>query len=687
MSYTADHLYDLLPAAYRSRDEAMGKPLKAFLSVLAEQVGIVEENIDQLYDDQFIETCAEWVVPYIGDLIGDSALYNVATRVSSMRAEVANVIAYRRRKGTATMLEQLAGDVTEWDARVVEFFELIATTQYMNHCRPMNVYSPDLRQWEPRETLGSAFETTPHTVNVRSVSRLGGKYNIKNIGVFLWRLEAHSLHLATPFKLDDQRYLFNPLGISTHLFTNPESREDISQLAARTDVPTPMSRRFLAANFSRYYGTEENKSLCVYINGHAVADVRICNLSDSTSPGWLHVPTDAKDSVVIDPVLGRLALPPGMPASDRIQVTFHYGFSASIGGGEYSRAHPLSTVSDDVVPIVHGGSLQNALDAVRGGGIAEICDNASYRQPITIHVNAGARITLRASYEPYQYRPLITPEDEIIVTGQDGSEVLLDGLVISGNRLRVPLRINDAVNAEPNRLSHLTLRHCTLVPGLALGEDGAPLSPTEPSVVVESPGVRVTIDHCIVGGLRVSGDSVTSIADSIVDATDECRIAFAAPTHNDDAGGMLSIERSTVIGKTKAAELSLVSNAILQAKLFEADPWPSPVIAERRQSGCIRFSFLPHDALVPRRFKCQPDPADAADEVRVRPTFNSLRYGDPDYCQLRDGTALGIREGADDEAEMGAFHDLFQPQRERNLRMRLDEYLRFGLDAGIFHST
>ena len=36
---------------------------------------------------------------------------------------------------------------------------------------------------------------------------------------------------------------------------------------------------------------------------------------------------------------------------------------------------------------------------------------------------------------------------------------------------------------------------------------------------------------------------------------------------------------------------------------------------------------------------------------------------------------------------MGAFHYLFQPQRETNLRVRLDEYLRFGLEAGIFYAT
>ena len=73
--------------------------------------------------------------------------------------------------------------------------------------------------------------------------------------------------------------------------------------------------------------------------------------------------------------------------------------------------------------------------------------------------------------------------------------------------------------------------------------------------------------------------------------------------------------------------------------------------------------------------------------ARLVPAFTSLRYADPGYGQLRISAPEQIRTGADDEAEMGAFHDLFQPQRESNIRARLREYLRFGLEAGIFYAT
>src|SRR5262245_31552020 len=70
MTGQPDRLYNLLPAIHRIRDAERGYPLRALLAVIAEQVNIVEADISRLYDNWFIETCADWVVPYIGDLVG-----------------------------------------------------------------------------------------------------------------------------------------------------------------------------------------------------------------------------------------------------------------------------------------------------------------------------------------------------------------------------------------------------------------------------------------------------------------------------------------------------------------------------------------------------------------------------------------------------------------------------------------
>jgi hypothetical protein len=52
--------------------------LKRMLSEIAIQAGILAQDIEDLYQAWFIETCDEWVVPYIGALLGTRALSRVS---------------------------------------------------------------------------------------------------------------------------------------------------------------------------------------------------------------------------------------------------------------------------------------------------------------------------------------------------------------------------------------------------------------------------------------------------------------------------------------------------------------------------------------------------------------------------------------------------------------------------------
>ena len=69
------------------------------------------------------------------------------------------------------------------------------------------------------------------------------------------------------------------------------------------------------------------------------------------------------------------------------------------------------------------------------------------------------------------------------------------------------------------------------------------------------------------------------------------------------------------------------------------------------------------------------------------PRFTDTRYGRPAYAQLGLDCASEITKGAQDGSEMGAFSSLEQPQRETNLRVRLEEYLPFGLEPGLVYVT
>jgi hypothetical protein len=109
------------------------------------------------------------------------------------------------------------------------------------------------------------------------------------------------------------------------------------------------------------------------------------------------------------------------------------------------------------------------------------------------------------------------------------------------------------------------------------------------------------------------------------------------------------------------------------------------VRASRRQAGYLRFSYVPLDAQVPPRHACVPQtPAPAAG---LAPRFVSLRYHSPAYAQLHASCPCEIRTGAEDGGELGAYHDRYAPQREAGLWTRLDEYLRFGLEAGVLFAS
>ena len=70
-------LYDNLPELYRVRDSEQGYPLRDFLAVLGEQGDILRDEALRLYDNQFLETCEPWLVPYLAALFGYRPVHDI----------------------------------------------------------------------------------------------------------------------------------------------------------------------------------------------------------------------------------------------------------------------------------------------------------------------------------------------------------------------------------------------------------------------------------------------------------------------------------------------------------------------------------------------------------------------------------------------------------------------------------
>ena len=240
MSENRDRLYELLPAIHRLRDADQDFPLRDLLRVITEQVDIVEADIDQLYENWFIETCQDWVVPYIGDLIGYRPVHEAGepgdintlqgqqrNKILIPRREVANTIRYRRRKGTLALLELLANDVAGWPARAAEFYKLLGWTQHINHLRPLQGRTVDLRQGNALDLLAGPFDEIAHTVDVRRIQSPFdlGRYNLPDIGVFIWRLKSYSVTKTPAYCLEEvgpHFFTFSVLGNDTPLYIYPQ---------------------------------------------------------------------------------------------------------------------------------------------------------------------------------------------------------------------------------------------------------------------------------------------------------------------------------------------------------------------------------------------------------------------------------------------------------------------------------
>lgn len=704
MTLSADAIYALLPAIHRTRDAAQGGPLRALIGVIAEQADVLDADLQSFYADQFIETCAEWVVPYIGDLIGWRGLAAGVPGVAGNRAEVANTIGYRRRKGTLIALEQIAHDVTGRAARTVEYFRALVTNQGMHHLRPENIACADLRNGAALARLGGAFDTVARSIDVRRIAprdrtpRIpdtaplaallhgGGRFNIPDIGVHLWRWRSYRVSGQPAFTVDARRFCFSPLGAPVKLFNAPPPRTPFAALTTRMDVPEPIGRREFHDDVAAFYGPDA--SLLVHIDGTPVPVEEICVCAlDAWHGGWAPAPAG---KVAIDPLLGRIAVAADRPAPRQVVVDYHYGFPFDHAGGPYDRSATLgppppaawqAIVGRDAADLGTAVADFNAQPAGTTGVIIlpdfQLID-AAPAGPVNLPAGSelrllGAHVLPDGNWILAEARPTLTGDVTVIGTGGAGQAAEPGRLVISGLLLSGALHVSGAA-------LDVSLQDCTLVPGLALAADGRARSPGVPSVTAVGAGTALRLERCIAGPVLADAGATLRITDSIIDAGSRFDVALAGPDGAGE-GATLHVEDSTIIGRMHTRMIELASNTIFLAARARHDAWEAAIWCTRVQAGCVRYCFLPQDAIVPTRYRCLPGDAP---EGASEPKFVTLRFGDPSCGLLACDGPIAVWQGADDGSQIGAWHALHETQGVTNLQIRLTEYLPFGMEAGIF---
>ena len=746
MALDEKRIQDLVPAIYRLRDtESGGGALHDLIRVIATQAETMEEDIAARYANWFIETCDPWVVPYIADLL-DVRLTNdvTANRALPQRAYVANTLAYRRRKGTVPVIEEVVRDTTGWITTAAEHFLDLSVTTNVNHVRPDYPGTLDLRDAAALGLTDGAFDPGPRMAEMGRIAQGEGRYNIPNIGLFVWKAEAFPLPQVLPRATEGGaagRAHLDPLRRAIPLANTPESERSIESLTREEHTPGLLRPLALYAEVEArrqaiadarpiptpQFFTQE-PPFRIWIRDTPadplvevpVEEISICHLGDlpADPTDWRRPPAtldyDPADGgapvslpirIGIDVERGRLALPAGDTAAE-MRVTHAMLGLGDLGGGPYDRSEALQavfgeraidwqvmvTLSEPADNATIFATVQEAVaawNALPAGQVGLICvaDNAPFEETLTgvdrIEVQEGSLLVIAAAdwpqvplegagpgvtvrplglYDASGLRPCIIGDIEVIGTAPAGSdtpgELVLDGLLLDGS-----VTVLDAPGAG---LGGLMLEHLTQPP-----------SSGTVTVGLDNEAMELVLCRARTGAIS-AGDDIArcEIVESIVDGDGGAAITLL------DA--QVRMERATCIG-TVTVERCHASNTI----------FTDVAIARRLQEGCVRFSYVPPGSSLPRRYRCQPDLAlegvpaaqQAAVLARIVPSFVSL---DPDhyaYALPGNRTPPEIAEGGDDGAGMGAWGFLALPQRRANARRALDEYLRFGLEAGLIEVT
>ena len=332
-------------------------------------------------------------------------------------------------------------------------------------------------------------------------------------------------------------------------------------------------------------------------------------------------------------------------------------------------------------------------------GIISIMDNNTYKEYLTgknkIKILPGSRLLIIAANVleknlpdilPDQYelkfedlcfeglRPHILGDLEISAINDNSLSATNCGIFLNG------LLIEGKLKILKGNLNNLRVSHCTLVPDkqcIIVSKNNDPL--------------HLDMERSICGQIKVKNlFSELRISESIIDKN------IALNNLSIDAyGSDLILDKTTIFGKVKGrclhADNSIFNNSIE---------------VERSQEGCIRYCYIPqgNNSKLPKCFRCQPQLEisyqlsfinDTQTKTNLEnklktiliPKFTSTDYGHFGYAQLSNSCPSQIKSGAENGSEMGVFNYLMQHQREKNLRITLDEYLRLGLNAGIIHVT
>ena len=725
-TYFAEKLWEMIPAIYRHEDGLGDNPgvLRALVEVLAEQAALLRRSQDRLWEDQFIELCSDWAIPYIADLLG-TRLVSAHNR-RGRRVDVAKTIYYRRRKGTLRVLEELIRDIAGWDGKVVENFRRLARSRHGLDPQPEALAGrwsqnlpggwAGLRQPGTAELAGGPFDEYFHAPDVRRHRGQSGCYNIPKLAFHLYRLRPFEIREATPFyAASTDTFTFDPSGRRSPLFLpgkRPENLEDWHS-AFEWELPAPLRCRLLAQ--AEYRLNEaivqlladqhgllpETAEALRRLSGQLFRTEARLRATLQSSPHTTAVmdPAIYKDllrySLIVQcakkvllpqrpddvaPLMADLGGPAGHVTAENIAVGRLDGGVASAGAGQQLMIDPEQ-------------GLFRFMESMPG-------------RPLSVTYHYGFSGPLGAG--PFDRRAVEDCEPE--------QHIGNGGIIHAGGILKEGVtQIDDSKTYQAGEdildIENLTLQAANQQrPYLIIDQDWSFVAANKPDVELALDGLWigtktsddlildgefecVVLRHCTLdpgGSRRIDGQDIPAlpltikgrIEKLVIDACITGPIRTQGEGHVEQliirdsilqsldenqpalaiAGKEVQLDRTTLFGGLEVHGL----------KANEALATGIATVADT-QNGCFRFGAAPAGSRLPRPYESFLFKTDA------RHWFTSRRFGDSGYAQLSETAPVELRRGAENGSEIGSFSSLNNPIKLDSLRAKVDEYMPFGL--------
>jgi hypothetical protein len=729
--YYTEKLWDLVPGIHRQEDGIAEHPgvLRAIVEILGIPAAVLRRDVDRLWDDEFIDLCDEWAVPYLGDLVGTRLVSALNAR--GRRVDVAKTVYYRRRKGTPRVLEELIGDISGWDGKLTESFRGLARYRHGLDPAPPPMGrwsgtpqggSADLRDARAATLSNGAFDEYAHLADVRRQRGTDGLWNIPKVVFHLHRLVSYELRGVEPHaRAGGSTFTFDPSGRDVPLFVPRRRLDDWDDwTSARPwELPAPMTCRLLGD--AEYLITEavvvalelaglpaaaatELRTLdgVLFRNERRLRDHLAGMTNAATFLAAATYDAILREAITADSAKRHL-LDPSEPALS------------------IDTAPPAAPIAGERIA---AGNLANWAAVVANKDAIVDPDRGRFKllgaPPVAAAVRVGYGIGFSGdlgagSYDrgasvlppPKTLVPLATPGTaQVSITGGppvDGVWEIADSatyspiddvadvhrLVLQAADLERPyvrLAADWVITAEAAGAAEL------VIDGIWFGAGGAF------AIVLRGDWATVTLRHATLdpGGADADGAAIAPVRlwiEGTVDALEIDRSIVA--TVGVRAGGLLELvtitdsildaaasgapalafspvravmRRVTVLGAVDVERLD-ASEALITGSVDVTDT----------QDGCFRFSAAPAGSRLPHPYR-----SFTLADVHL---FTSATFGAPGYVQLAEGAPVQVARGAENGSEMGAWSSLIGPIKQDSLAHKVDEYLPFGLVPCYVRST